>query len=178
MKNCSLRKKVRSLIILDLLVKYFVFCKFPVISLFQDPSDTNPPETDFSLGGTLHMQLGDIGYEESEASDTGAPQTPSNFCQTPGPDNFMDSTGTRNITVNMPKNSQGILKSADARGDLASEVKSVGSSEEEEESDEVDFKDDQSLSDKLIASTDRLRFSPDACVVSYCLDYIMELNRN
>ena len=63
----------------------------------------------------------------------------------------------------------GIIKSPDGgRVDVGDGVKSggIGSSSEEEESDEVDFKDDQSLSDKLIASTDRLRFSPDASVVS------------
>ena len=123
------------------------------------------------------MQMGDIGYEESETSDIGlgnsdAKSTFKASKQLENNSSYRDvllgSGASRNITVNMPKDQTGadVIGRPGLKRENSGNV-GVGSSEEdEEESDEVDFKDDQSLSDKLIASTDRLRYSPDQSLVS------------
>ncbi len=125
------------------------------------------------------MQIGDIGYEESETSDMGANEEVDLKSQTPRnhKSSARDPLVSRNINVNIPsgsatKTSDGDkLVSRNLIGQVETKCAAGSSEEDEAESDEVDFRDDQSLSDKLIASTDRLRFSPDASVVSCSIHF-------
>ncbi|XP_075264458.1 uncharacterized protein LOC142356431, partial [Convolutriloba macropyga] len=92
-------------------VKSPAFSRAVLDNVFHEPSDTHAPDTDFSLGGTLHMQMGDIGYEESETSDLGLgtnedPKVGLNDKGSSYRDALVNGeTGVRNITVSMPKGS-------------------------------------------------------------------------